>query len=127
NYRSFVRKWLPVIAAGLVIFIAQLGTTIVVVALPSIRDELNIAPSVAQWVILSYLITLIALSLLSGRWIDQVGHRKALHTGITGFALASVMAGITSNVWILIAARAIQGTFGSVLLALAPVMAVGAV
>jgi MFS family permease len=116
-----------VVAAGLAIFMAQLDATIVMVALPSIQRGLGVAPAAAEWVVLGYLVPLIGLSLMGGRWVDVVGQRAALTVGSIGFAVASVAAGAAPGITTLIAARVAQGAFGAVLLAVAPVLAVSAV
>jgi hypothetical protein len=85
-----VDRWSLVVAAGLAIFMAQLDTTIVLVALPAIAEDLDLSRGAAQWVMLGYLVPLIALSLRAGRWVDRVGLRPALTLAITIFAVASV-------------------------------------
>jgi MFS family permease len=120
-------RWALVVAAGLVIFMAQLDTTIVTVALPTIERELGAATTSAEWVALGYVVPLIALTLASGRWLDSVDHRPALVTATIGFAGASVAAGLAPTIGPLIAARVVQGAFAALLLALAPVLAVDAV
>jgi MFS family permease len=122
-----VGRWSLVVAGGLAIFMAQLDATIVIVALPTIQRSLGVTPATAEWVVLGYLVPLIGLSLMSGRWIDLVGRRAALAVGAIGFAVASVAAGSAPGISTLIAARVAQGAFGAVLLALAPVVAVRAV
>lgn len=118
--------WL-VCTAGLLIYMAQLDTTIVHVALPAIEIGLGTRTVLTQWVVLGYLVPLVGLTLLSGRWLDTVGHRAALAAGAAGFALTSVVAGLAPHIAWLVAARLGQGIFAAVLLALAPVLAVQAV
>jgi MFS family permease len=120
-------RWSLVVAAGLVVFMAQLDATIVLVALPSIQSDLGVSAAATQWVVLAYVVPLIALTLLSGRWIDVVGHRRALGIGTAGFALASALAGLAPRPDLLIGARIGQGAMAALLLALAPVLAVEAV
>jgi MFS family permease len=72
--------------------------------------------------VLAYVLPLIALSLPSGRWLDQVGRREALVLSVTGFAAASVAAGLAPGIGWLLAARAAQGAFGAALFALVPVL-----
>src|SRR5687767_12863876 len=114
-------RWSLVVAAGLVVFMAQLDATIVLVALPSIQSDLGVSAAATQWVVLAYVVPLIALTLLSGRWIDVVGHRRALGIGTAGFALASALAGLAPRPDLLIGARIGQGAMAALLLALAPV------
>lgn len=125
--RSDGDNWWLVCTAGLLIYMAQLDTTIVHVALPAIEIGLGTRTVLIQWVVLGYLIPLVGLTLLSGRWLDTVGHRAALTAGAAGFALTSIAAGLASHIAWLVTARLGQGVLAAVLLALAPVLAVQAV
>lgn len=120
-------RWWLVAAVGLAVFVAVLDTTIVGVALPVIGRDFGKPPSVTEWVVLGYSLPMIALLLPTGRWLDTVGRRPALAFGAAGFALASAAAGAAQSIEWLIAARALQGCFGSVLFAVAPAIATAAV
>ena len=120
-------RWALVAAAGLAVFMAQLDATIVNVALPALGHRLHANPPLVQWVVLGYVLPLIALSLLAGRWLDLVSHRAALTVAAIGFAAASAAAGAAPALGWLVAARVIQGGFAAVLLALALTLAVSAV
>lgn len=87
-------RWSLVVAAGLAVFMASIDMSIVNVALPAIEHDLGIAASMTEWVVLAYLLPLAGLALPSGRWLDSVGGRPALLFSLTGFALASVAAGL---------------------------------
>jgi NAD(P)H:quinone oxidoreductase type IV len=115
------------VAAGLAIFMAQLDTTIVNVALPTMRSDLGLSAGAVEWMVLGYLIPLMALSLLFGRWIDRSGGRAVATVATTGFGMASVAAAALPGAAGVISARVIQGAFASALLAAAPVLAIGAV
>jgi MFS family permease len=86
-------RWWLVAAAGLAVFMAQLDTTIVNVALPAIEAELGTSTSVTQWVVLGYLVPAIVLALPGGRWLDRVPARWALTFSVVGFVAASILAG----------------------------------
>lgn len=120
-------RWSLVAAAGLAIFIAQLDTTIVLIALPAIAGDLQLPPGAAQWVMLGYLVPLIALSLRAGRWVDTVGARAALSVAVTVFAAASIAAALAPSAAWLVAARVVKGIAGALLLAAAPALAATAV
>lgn len=125
--RSDVNDWWLVCVAGLLIYMAQLDTTIVHLALPAIETDLGTRAATTQWVVLGYLVPLVGLTLLGGRWLDTVGRRAALTTGGVGFAATSVAAGLAPDVVWLVTARLGQGVFAAVILALAPVLAVQSV
>lgn len=116
-------RWWPVIAGGLSVFMVQLDVTIVTVALPSIEADLDTDVVVTQWVVLGYLLLLIALSPCAGRWIDVADPRRALRFASTGFAATSVAAGLSPGIAWLVGARIAQGGFAVVLLGLAPALA----
>ena len=120
-------RWALVLAAGIAVFMAQLDATVVQVALPTIEADFDAETSLSQWVVLAYVLPLIALSLPSGRWLDGVGARAALTFAVTGFGVASVAVGLAPGMSWLIAARVVQGGFGAVLFALVPVLATTAV
>lgn len=111
-----------VAATGIAVFMAQLDATVVNVALPTIEAEFGIGTSLTQWIVLGYVLPMIALSLPSGRWLDGVGHRSALVFAVTGFVLASVAVGLAQSIGWLITARVVQGAFAAVLFALIPVL-----
>ena len=120
-------RWWLVVAAGLAVFMASVDLSIVNVALPAIEHDFRIATSSTEWVALAYLLPLAGLALPSGRWLDSVGQRPALAFSLTGFALASVAAGLAPGLAWLIGARLAQGTFGALFFALIPALATTAV
>lgn len=115
-------RWLPVVGAGLAVFMAGLDMGVVNVALPAIEADLGSDVTVVQWVMLGYLLPLVGLALSSGRWVDLVGKRAAFVFGAAGFALASAAAGAAPTLAWLIGARVLQGAFAAVLFALTPVL-----
>ena len=119
--------WWLVIAAALAVFMASVDMSIVNIALPAIERDLTIPTSVTEWVVLAYLLPLAGLALPSGRWLDSVGQREALAFSLTGFAIASIAAGLAPSLAVLIGARLGQGAFGALLFALVPALAMTAV
>lgn len=111
--------WVLVAGLGSAVFMAALDASIVTVALPHIENELHTTTSTAEWVVLGYVLPLIALGIPVGRWLDQVGKRLPMAASAGAFAAASVGAGLAPGIGWLIAARCVQGAFGSVLFALA--------
>jgi EmrB/QacA subfamily drug resistance transporter len=91
-----------------------LDTTIVNVALPSIRDDLGFTESSLAWVVNAYLLTFGGFLLLGGRLGDLFGHRRLFVGGIAAFTAASVACGSAGSPAILVAARAVQGVGGAV-------------
>jgi EmrB/QacA subfamily drug resistance transporter len=91
-----------------------LDTTIVNVALPSIRADLGFSQTSLAWVVNAYLLTYGGFLLLGGRLGDLFGHRRLFIAGISLFTLASLGCGLATSQEFLIAARSIQGLGGAV-------------
>jgi MFS family permease len=120
--RSPANRWWIVGGMGLAVFMASLDMSIVNVALPAVRDTFGAPTATAQWVVLGYLLPLVALALPTGRWLDDVDRRGALICACAGFAASSLAAGLAPAIGWLVAARVVQGLFGTALMALIPVL-----
>ncbi|HUD24726.1 MAG TPA: DHA2 family efflux MFS transporter permease subunit [Burkholderiaceae bacterium] len=112
------KRWLCLylLCAGVLMIV--LDTTIVNVALPSIRADLHFGKSLV-WVVNAYLLTYGGFLLLGGRLGDLYGRRRLFLLGITLFSLASLACGLAGSQQLLIAARAVQGLGGAVVTAVA--------
>src|SRR3984893_5714951 len=89
--------------------------TVVNVALPALQANLNATSVDVQWVVESYALFLAALLLLGGSLGDHFGRRRIYAIGVVLFALASIWCGLASSIGQLIAARAVQGVGGALL------------
>ena len=112
-------RWLALLVLCLGDLMIVLDTTIVNVALPSIREDLGFSETSLAWVVNAYLLTFGGFLLLGGRLGDLFGQRRLFLTGITLFTLASVACGLATSQGVLIAARAVQGLGGAVVSAVA--------
>jgi EmrB/QacA subfamily drug resistance transporter len=103
------RRWLAlyVLCAGMLMIV--LDSTIVNVALPSIRADLNFSRSNLAWVVNAYLITFGGLLMLAGRLGDLVGQRRMFLIGLTVFTAASLVCGLATSQGVLVAGRFAQG------------------
>jgi EmrB/QacA subfamily drug resistance transporter len=90
-------------------FLDFVDTSIVNVALPSIRHNLHFSVQNLQWVLSGYLLTYGGFLLLGGRAADLLGRRRILVTGTALFALSSVACGLAQSSGTLIGARLVQG------------------
>jgi EmrB/QacA subfamily drug resistance transporter len=108
------RRWLALLILCLGDLMIVLDTTIVNVALPSIRADLAFTDSALVWVVNAYMLTFGGFLLLGGRLGDLYGHRKLFLIGIALFTVASLGCGLSTTQGALIAARAIQGIAGAV-------------
>ena len=95
---------------------AILDTTVMFVALPSVQKGLRMSVTTREWVVTAYTLALAGLLLLGGRLADRFGARRTLLIGVAGFALASAIGGASVDGAMIIAARAVQGAFGAVLI-----------
>jgi len=112
-------RWLALIVLCLGDLMIVLDTTIVNVALPSIRVDLGFSEASLAWVVNAYLLTYGGFLLLGGRLGDLFGHRRLFLAGIALFTLASLACGLSTSQNQLIAARAVQGLGGAVVSAVA--------
>ena len=96
-----------------------LDTTIVNVALPSIRADLGFTETSLVWVVNAYMLTYGGFLLLGGRLGDLYGQRRLFLLGITLFTLASLVCGTATSQGLLVTARAVQGLGGAVVSAVA--------
>ena len=113
------KRWLALIVLCLGDLMIVLDTTIVNVALPSIRADLGFSQTSLVWVMNAYMLTFGGFLLLGGRLGDLYGHRRLFLLGITLFTLASLACGLAGSQALLIAARAVQGLGGAVVSAVA--------
>jgi EmrB/QacA subfamily drug resistance transporter len=107
-------RWV-ILAAILGSGIAFLDSTVVNVALPAIGDDLGGGLSGLQWTLDGYLLTLSSLLLLGGALGDEYGRKRMFVLGLVSFTVASVLCGIAPSIGSLIAARALQGVGGALL------------
>jgi EmrB/QacA subfamily drug resistance transporter len=103
------RKRLALFLLCLASFIAVVDTTIVSIALPSMRRELGFTGADAGWILNGYALTFGGLVLLLGRAGDLFGRRRLFKAGLVLFAAASLVGGFAWEPWILVAARFVQG------------------
>src|SRR5205085_1300454 len=102
-------RWFALYVLCLGSLMIVLDTTIVNVALPSIRDDLGFSETSLAWVVNAYLLTFGGFLLLGGRLGDLFGHRRLFLGGISLFTLASLACGLATSQGFLVGARAVQG------------------
>src|ERR1700737_2366405 len=97
-------------------FMDIIDSSIMNVALPSIRADLGFSQQRLQWVLSGYLVTYGGFLLLGGRASDLIGRRRVLVAGTTLFAMCSLAGGLAANADMLVGARVAQGV-GAALMA----------
>jgi EmrB/QacA subfamily drug resistance transporter len=113
------QRWLALYVLCLGVLMIVLDTTIVNVALPSIRADLHFSETSLVWVVNAYMLTFGGFLLLGGRLGDLYGQRRLFVAGIVLFTLASLACGLAQSQGLLVAARAVQGVGGAVVSAVA--------
>lgn len=110
------KRWFGLFFISLGVAVIIVDSTIVNVAIPSIIDDIGLTSSGAQWVQEIYTLIFAALLLVWGRMADEWGRRRLFIVGVVIFALSSVLAAMAPSGELLIAARAVQGIGGSMML-----------
>ncbi len=108
--------WLPsrrffaaVIAIGGMQLLATMDSTVAIVALPKIQDELSLSDAGRSWVITAYVLTFGGLMLLGGRLGDTIGRKRTFIVGVALFTIASILCGLAWDETTLVTARLLQG------------------
>ncbi|RYY53712.1 MAG: DHA2 family efflux MFS transporter permease subunit [Chitinophagaceae bacterium] len=100
-------------------FMATLDSSIVNIALPTIRRELNAGDNV-EWIILSYLLITTSTLLVMGKLSDMFGRKNIYIAGFSIFVAGSLFCGLSWDIWSLVASRIIQGLGASMMFAIGP-------
>jgi EmrB/QacA subfamily drug resistance transporter len=106
-------RWIALVILCLGFLMIILDSTIVNVALPSIKDDLHFSQSNLAWVMNAYLIAFGGLLLLAGRLGDLLGRKRIFLVGLTVFTAASALCGFADDKNVLVAARFVQGIGGA--------------
>jgi EmrB/QacA subfamily drug resistance transporter len=108
-------KRTTLVAAILGSAIVFLDGTVVNVALPAIREDLDTGLAAQQWIVEAYLLTLGALILVGGSLGDLLGRRRVFVAGLIGFGVTSALCAMAPTPEVLVGARALQGIAGALL------------
>ena len=103
--------WVSCVAQMMVV----LDISVINVALPSIRADLGLGRAEASWVAMAYGLGFAGVLLVGARLADVVGTARLLLWGVGMFTVASVVGGLATEGWVLIAARAAQGVCAAAL------------
>jgi EmrB/QacA subfamily drug resistance transporter len=108
------RAWLALVVLLAGMFMALLDTSIVNVALQTIRTSLNANEATLSWVISGYALAFGLLLIPAGRFGDRFGHKGIFIVGVAVFTLASVWCGLAQSSTELVIARVVQGVGGGI-------------
>src|SRR6478735_7373629 len=109
------KRWWALALLCSAFFMVILDVSIVNVALPSIKEDLNFAQGDLQWVLSAYALTFGGFLLLGGRTADLLGRRRVFMSGVALFTAASLLCGLSTSEGMLIGARAVQGLGAAIL------------
>ncbi|MEV6328718.1 MFS transporter [Streptomyces sp. NPDC051909] len=108
--------WLTLFAVAAGVMMVALDGTIVAIANPAIKEDLNASLAQVQWITNGYLLALAVALITAGKLGDRFGHRQTFLIGIAGFAAASGAIGLSGSIGLVIAFRVVQGLFGALLM-----------
>lgn len=103
------RKWWTLAGACAGLFVLMLDSTVVALALPSIRHDVDASAEGLQWVMNGYLLTIAVLVVTAGRLGDMFGRKRVFLAGMALFAVGSVVSGAAGDQDMLILGRVLQG------------------
>jgi EmrB/QacA subfamily drug resistance transporter len=107
--QPYARRWQALIMLAASLLVVSIGNTILNLALPSIRDDLDASSSELQWIVDGYMLVFAGLLLVAGSLGDRLGRRRTLFAGLATFGLGSVLAALAGGTTELIASRALMG------------------
>ncbi len=114
-------KWAVLAVVAIGVFMATLNSSIVNISLPAIASYFSASLNGAvSWVIIAYLVATAAILLTAGRLSDMIGRKAVWIAGLVLFTGSSALCGLAPSLAFLIAARAIQGLGGALLMSVSP-------
>jgi len=111
--RRHASPLLVLVIVALAQFMVILDATVVNVALPSIQRGLHFSTDTLQWVVNAYTLSFGGFLLLGGRAADLIGRKRLFMIGVVVFSLASLLNGLATSAWMLVAGRTLQGLGGA--------------
>jgi EmrB/QacA subfamily drug resistance transporter len=112
------RPWWTLVGACSGLFLLMLDSTVVALALSSVRADLSATAAKLQWVMNGYLLTIAVLVVTAGRLGDMFGRKRAFVIGMVLFAAGSVLSGAAQGAEMLIGGRVLQGIGAAPMLSL---------
>jgi EmrB/QacA subfamily drug resistance transporter len=110
------RRWWTLAVLNVSLLLIIMDNTILNVALPTLARDLHASGSQLQWMVDSYVLVFAGLLLSAGALGDRFGRRGALSAGLVVFGLGSAAAMVAATSSQLIAARAVMGVGGALIM-----------
>jgi EmrB/QacA subfamily drug resistance transporter len=108
-----VRRVLVFTIVALTLFMMSVDSTIVATALNSLRRGLQTSINWAGWTITAYSFGFVLMLPLSGKFSERYGRRRVFLGSVVAFTAASLLCGLATNIYMLIALRAVQAAGGA--------------
>src|SRR5436189_1412327 len=109
-----VSRVIPLVVAC-ALFMENMDSTVIATSLPAIAADLHDDPVILKLALTTYLLSLTVFIPVSGWCADRFGARNVFRAAIAVFTLASLLCGFAHNLGELIAARALQGAGGAMM------------
>ncbi|QAY72438.1 DHA2 family efflux MFS transporter permease subunit [Agromyces protaetiae] len=119
--------WLAVVAASLPMFMATLDNLVITNALPAMSADLGASIEELQWFVNAFTLAFAGFILVAAALGDRLGRRTVFVTGIAVFTLASIGAAVSTESWMVIVSRAVQGVGAAAVMPLSLALLAGAV
>ncbi|GHE38799.1 MFS transporter [Streptomyces lavendulocolor] len=113
------KRWWALAALGTAVLTLGFDMTIMNVALPTLATELQAGTDALQWMVNAYVLVLAGLTLACGVLGDRYGRKRLIMLGLLLFGLASALAAWADSAGVVIAARALMGVGGAILMPIA--------
>lgn len=110
-------KWVALSVVTVGSLMVAIDSTIVILGLPNMLEDLHSNLVLMTWVITGYLLATTILMLTFGRMADMFGRVKMYNLGFIIFTIGSVLCGLAPNDIVLVAMRLLQGAGGAMLAA----------
>jgi len=114
--RAGTRQWAALVVLMLPVLLVSIDNTVLSFALPEISTALRPSAANQLWIVDVYSLVLAGLLVAMGSLGDRFGRRRLLLVGASGFALVSLGAAFAPDAGTLIAARAVLGFFGAMIM-----------
>src|SRR6478735_946394 len=109
-------RWVVLVVLCLSLLVVALDATVLHVAVPSVTEDLRPSATGLLWIVDAYPLVCASLLILFGTLGDRVGRRRVLLLGYALFGVASALAALADTAQVLIAARALLGVGGAMIM-----------
>ncbi|MGW1468767.1 MFS transporter [Streptomyces sp. NPDC002308] len=109
-------RWVVLVVLCLSLLLVALDSTVLHVAVPAVTEDLRPGPVALLWIVDAYPLVCASLLILFGTLGDRVGRRRVLLCGYALFGAASALAAFAGSPGILVAARALLGVGGAMIM-----------